>query len=299
MVPGKIGAMDVRLAVRRPFNGTALLEFLRLRVVPGIEAVGDDWYARSLRLPHGYAVARLEFGAADHVRCELQLTDGRDMSTAVERLRWLVDAECDPVAVDEALGADPMMAPLVRRRPGVRVPGHVDGDELAVRAVLGQQISVKAAAGAAAVFVQRLGTPIESEIEGITHLFPDAATVAQVDPEGLRMPRSRGRALVGLCAALAEGEIALDRSAERCDVRSALVALPGIGPWTADYIALRALGDPDVFLPTDLGVKHALPAGADPEAWRPWRSYALLHLWASLTEQTDHVDSAAPGYSSR
>jgi AraC family transcriptional regulator of adaptative response / DNA-3-methyladenine glycosylase II len=277
--------MDVRLAVRQPFNGTALLEFLGLRVVPGIEATGDDWYARTFRLPHGHAVARLEFGAADHVRCELQLTDPRDVSTAVERLRWLVDADCDPVAVDESLGVDPAMAPLVRRRPGLRVPGHVDGDEVAVRAVLGQQISVKAAANAAGNLVQRLGTPIESEIEGITHLFPDAAAIAAVDPEGLRMPRSRGRALVGLCAALAEREIVLDRSAERADVRSALLALPGIGPWTADYIALRALGDPDVFLPTDLGVKHALPAGADPEAWRPWRSYALLHLWTTLSEQ--------------
>ena len=285
MVPGKIGAMDVRLDVRRPFHGAALLEFLRLRVVPGIEAAGDDWYARSFRLPHGYAVARLEFGAADNVRCELRLTDPLDLSAAVERLRWLVDADCDPVAVDRALGADPVMAPLVRRRPGLRVPGHVDGDEVAVRAVLGQQISVRAAAGAAGTLVQRLGMPIESGIEGITHLFPDAAAIAAVDPEGLRMPRSRGRALVGLCVALAAGDIALDRTAERGAVRSALVALPGIGPWTADYIALRALGDPDVFLPTDLGVKHALPVGADPDDWRPWRSYALLHLWTTLSEQ--------------
>ena len=276
----------MRLAVRPPFNGTDLLEFLRLRMVPGIEAAGDDWYARSLRLAHGYGVARLEFGAPDHVRCELQLTDPRDESSAVERLGWMVDVDCDPAAVDGALGADPVMAPLVRRRPGLRVPGHVDGNEVAVRAVLGQQISVKAAAGVAGNLVQRLGTPIESEVEGVTHLFPDAATIAQVDPQDLRMPRSRGRALVGLCAALADGEIALDRGAERSDVRSALVALPGIGPWTADYIALRALGDPDVFLPTDLGVKHALPAGANPEAWRPWRSYALLHLWTTLSERT-------------
>lgn len=277
--------MDVRLDVRRPFNGTNLLEFLRLRIVPGIETAGDDWYARSLRLAHGYGVARLTFGATDHVRCELHLTDPRDASSAVDRLRWLVDADCDPEAVDEALGADPVMAPLVRQRQGLRVPGHVDGDEVAVRAVLGQQISVRAAAVAAGNLVQRHGTPIESEIDGITHLFPDASTIARIDPETLRMPRSRGRALVGLCVALAEGRLALDRSSERGDVRSALLALPGIGPWTADYIALRALGDPDVFLPTDLGVRHALPAGADPETWRPWRSYALLHLWTTLSER--------------
>jgi AraC family transcriptional regulator, regulatory protein of adaptative response / DNA-3-methyladenine glycosylase II len=287
--------LELRLAVRAPFNATELLEFLRLRVVAGVEAAGEDWYARSLRLPHGYAVARLDFGnltgrggTTEFVGCSLQMSDLRDLSSAVERCRRLIDADCDPVAVDDELGGDPMLAPLVRRHPGLRVPGHVDGDEIAVRAVLGQQITVKAAASAAAKLTQLYGEPVATGIDGLTHLFPSSATLAGVDPETLLMPRARGRALTNLCRALAEGELALDRSMERRAAREALIALPGIGPWTADYIAMRALGDPDVFLPTDIGVKHALAdrypeAARIAEAWRPWRSYALLHLWTSLS----------------
>ncbi len=288
----RTGRLELRLAVRAPFNATELLAFLRLRVVEGVEAAGHDWYARSLRLPHGYGVARLDFGnltgrggTTEFVGCTLQLTDQRDLASAVERCRRLIDADCDPIAVDDELGADPVLAPLVRRRPGLRVPGHVDGDEVAVRAILGQQITVRAAARAAATLAQQHGEPVTTDIDGITHLFPSARALAAIDPETLPMPRARGRALVGLCGALAEGQLALDRSLDRADVRARLLALAGIGPWTADYIALRALGDPDVFLPTDLGVKHALAALGThpaPEAWRPWRSYALMHLWTSL-----------------
>ena len=298
--PTSPSRLELRLAVRAPFNATELLEFLRLRTVPGIEATGTDWYARSLRLPHGNGVVQLDFGnltgrggTTEFVGCTLQLGDLRDLSSAVERSRRLIDADCDPIAVDDELGGDSLLAPLVRQRPGLRVPGHVDGHELAVRAVLGQQITVKAAATAASSLTHRLGEEISTDIEGITHLFPTAEALAAHDPEALPMPRARGRALTGLCNAIASGDVALDRSADRSDVRAALIALPGIGPWTADYISMRALGDPDVFLPTDLGVKHALQsrlgdaadAAALAEAWRPWRSYALLHLWTSLTPQ--------------
>jgi AraC family transcriptional regulator of adaptative response / DNA-3-methyladenine glycosylase II len=286
------GRTDLRLAVRAPFNAPELVEFLRLRMVAGVEVAGPDWYARSLRLPHGHGVVRLDFGnltgrggTTEFVGCSLQLGDVRDLPSAVERCRRLIDADCDPVAVDDELGGDRVLAPMVRRRPGLRVPGHVDGDEVAVRAVLGQQVAVRAAATTAARLTREYGEPVETGIDGITHLFPTAAALAQADPATLRMPRSRGNALTGLCRALADGRVALDRSADRADVRAALLALPGVGPWTADYIALRALGDPDVFLPADVGVKHALAAlgPADPEAWRPWRSYALMHLWTSLT----------------
>jgi len=286
------GRIELRLAVRAPFNATELLDFLRLRVIEGVEVAGADWYARSLRLPHGHGVVRLDFGnlggrggTTEFVGSTLELADVRDLPSAVERCRRLIDADCDPVAVDEELGADPMLAPLVRRRPGLRVPGHVDGDEVAVRAVLGQQVTVKAAATAAARLTREYGEPLETTFDGITHLFPTAEALAEADPGAMRMPRSRGAALTGLCRALADGELALDRSADRADVRRAMIALPGIGPWTADYVAMRALGDPDIFLPTDIGVKHAL-AGlgpTDPEAWRPWRSYALMHLWTSLS----------------
>ncbi|HRD64237.1 MAG TPA: DNA-3-methyladenine glycosylase 2 family protein, partial [Nocardioides sp.] len=138
--------------------------------------------------------------------------------------------------------------------------------------------------------VAAYGTQIETDIPGLTHLFPSAGALAAIDPTELPMPRARGRALTGLASALAAGEVSLDRGADRDDVRAALVALPGIGPWTADYVAMRALGHPDVFLPTDIGVRNAL-AGlghdptsvvADSDRWRPWRSYALMHLWNTL-----------------
>jgi AraC family transcriptional regulator of adaptative response / DNA-3-methyladenine glycosylase II len=171
------------------------------------------------------------------------------------------------------------------------VPGHVDGHELAVRAVLGQQVSVAAARTAAARLVARHGRPLEAPDGPLTHLFPDAVTLAALDPELLAMPRSRGRGLVALCGALAGGRVVLDRGGDREEVRRQLVEIPGIGPWTTDYVALRALGHPDVFLPTDVGTRDAITAlGRDPqtvaslaEGWRPWRSYAQLHLWHSLT----------------
>jgi AraC family transcriptional regulator of adaptative response / DNA-3-methyladenine glycosylase II len=194
-----------------------------------------------------------------------------------------------------------VIGPLVRRTPGLRVPGHVDGNEIAVRAVLGQQVSVAGARTVAARLTAAHGRPLAApdEATGLTHLFPDAATLAALDPDDLPMPRARGRALVGLCAALADGSIRLDRGADRDGVRDALLALPGIGPWTADYIALRALGHPDVFLPTDIGIRDALrgldrdptTAAALAESWRPWRSYAQLHLWQTLTPLTGNEEN--------
>ncbi|HWI43792.1 MAG TPA: Ada metal-binding domain-containing protein [Nocardioides sp.] len=294
------GAIDLRLAVRTPFAGATLLDFLAVRAVPGIEVAevrpdGSGHYARTLDLPHGPGVARLELAdiegpGASYVPLRLQLADLRDTAAAVARMRALVDADADPVVVDGHLAADPALAPLLRRRPGLRVPGHVDGAELAVRAVLGQQVTVVAARTAAARLVAAQGRPVETGVDGLTHVFPDAATVAAMDPADFRMPRARARALVGLSAAIAGGELVLDRGPDRAELRRRLLALPGIGPWTADYVALRALGHPDIWLPTDVGVRNALTAHptADPERWAPWRSYALLHLWTSLS------DPAAP-----
>jgi AraC family transcriptional regulator of adaptative response / DNA-3-methyladenine glycosylase II len=226
------------------------------------------------------------------VHATFRLTDLRDTAAALERASRLLDADCDPVAVGQQLGTDPVLGRLVRRTPGLRVAGHVDGDELAIRTVVGQQVSVAGACTVLGRLVLAHGVPVETGVEGLTHLFPRARTLAGLDPETLPMPRSRGRAIAGLAAALADGEVALDRGTDRADVRARLVALPGIGPWTAGYVALRALGDPDVFLPTDIGVRRALaalghPPGEepDPEAWRPWRSYALMHLWHSLNPE--------------
>jgi AraC family transcriptional regulator of adaptative response / DNA-3-methyladenine glycosylase II len=186
--------------------------------------------------------------------------------------------------------------------PGLRVPGHVDGDEIAARAVLGQQVSVAAARTTAGRLVEQYGEPLAEPVDGLTHLFPTASVLADVDPESLPMPRARGRALVALSRSLADGVVRLDRGEDRDVVRRQLLDIPGIGPWTADYIALRALGHPDVFLPTDIGVRDALRRlGLDPasaarlaESWRPWRSYAQLHLWQTLSPFVAPAPSPGP-----
>ncbi len=304
--------MTLRLAVRTPFAGRRLLDFLAFHLVPGVEVAGPGWYARTLDLPHGPGTVRIELDDAattsgtGFVHAEFVLHDLRDTAAAVERVRRLLDADCDPVAIDDQLGADPVLRELVRETPGLRVPGQVDGDETAVRTVIGQQVSVTGARTVGGRIVAEHGRPVDSPVPGLTHLFPDAATLAAVDPESLPMPRARGRALVGLAAALAQGTVVLDRGPARDDVRRALLALPGIGPWTADYVAMRALGHPDVFLPTDLAVRRVLAAMAgsadtdtdtvpDPERWRPWRSYALMHLWNTLMPETMPVSVPAEG----
>ena len=294
------GTVTMRLAVRTPYAGRDLLAFLALRAVPGVEAAGDGWYARTLALPHGTGTVRLDVddhdepGQTAFVQATFALDDLRDTTSGVERVRRLLDADCDPVAVDEVLGRDPLLGPLVAARPGLRVPGHVDGNEIAVRAVLGQQVTVAAARTIAGRLTAELGKPVARPDGQLTHLFPDVATLAMLDPEELPMPRSRGRALAALCRALADGDVVLDRGAGRDDTRKALLDIPGIGPWTADYIAMRALGDPDVFLPADTGTRDALAGlGRDPttaaelaQSWRPWRSYAQAHLWRTLSHPT-------------
>ncbi|MGZ5403298.1 MAG: AlkA N-terminal domain-containing protein [Nocardioides sp.] len=290
------GEVRMRLAVRTPFAGRALHAFLAGHLVPGIEEAGPGWYARTLALPHGAGTVRLEL--TDHldrdgtalVPATFRLADLRDTGAAVERTRRMLDADCDPVAVDDAFAGDPVIGRLVRARPGLRVPGHPDGDELAIRTIIGQQVSVAGARTVAGRIVHAHGTPLAEPEGALTHTFPHAATLAALDPATLPMPRARGRALVGLAAALAEQQIDLGHGGDRDDVRRLLLELPGIGPWTADYVAMRALGHPDVFLPTDIGIRDALRGlGHDParaaslaDDWRPWRSYALLHLWHTL-----------------
>jgi AraC family transcriptional regulator of adaptative response / DNA-3-methyladenine glycosylase II len=294
------GSLQLRLAVREPFDGASLLEFLAARAVPGVEHVADGVYTRSLRLPHGTAVVALE-PTPTVVHARLSIGDLRDVTAAVERCRRLLDLDADPQAVHAALTPDPVVGARVRARPGLRVPGHVDGAELAVRAVLGQQISVTRARTLAARLVDEYGEPLPTPVDGVARLFPSARTLAGVDPQGLPLPRARGRALVALCEMLASGDLALDRSADRGATRAALLAVPGIGPWTAEYIAMRALGDPDVMLETDVGVRNACrDLGVDPgeigpvaRAWRPWRSYALMYLWSGEAERA----SAASGRS--
>lgn len=285
------GPLTVRLACREPFDGDALLAFLAVRAVPGVESVEGATYRRSLRLARGLGVVSITVSGAA-VSCALMLDDVADAQAAVQRTRRLLDLDCDPATIRDHLGADALLAPLVEKRPGLRTPGHPDGTELLVRAVLGQQVSVAGARTHAARLVAAHGQPLAEPIGDVTHAFPSAATIAGLSPHDFAMPRARGAALIDACAKVADGTIVLDAGSDRSEAVAALQALRGIGPWTAGYVAMRALGDPDVFLPTDLGVRHALESlGADSsprgaaalaEAWRPWRSYALHHLWANL-----------------
>jgi len=220
------------------------------------------------------------------------LDDVADAQAAVQRTRRLLDLDCDPATIRDHLASDPLLAPLVEKRPGLRAPGHPDGTELLVRAVLGQQVSVVGARTLASRLVAAHGEELAEPVGGVTHAFPSAATIAGLSPTDFAMPRGRGAALIDACAKIADGSLVLDAGSDRAEAVAALQAVKGIGPWTAGYVAMRALGDPDVFLPTDLGVQHALDAlggdstprgaAAHAEAWRPWRSYALHHLWAHL-----------------
>ncbi len=288
---GEKGAVVLRLPYRAPLDAHALIAFLGMRAVPGVEELSDGAYRRSLRLSHGFGVVELR-PADGHVRASFRLESLRDLGAAMQRSRTLLDLDSDPRAVLDALGGDAVLGPLVRGAPGRRVPGNVDAHELTVRAVLGQQVSVAGARTLAGRLVADCGEPLPQPFGAVTHLFPTAAALAASDPERLAMPRARRRALLGLCSALARRDLVLDAGADREQARTQLLALPGIGPWTAGYVAMRALRDPDAFLPSDLGVRHALERlGQDgrsdaaerlAERWRPYRSYAVQHLWASL-----------------
>jgi len=285
--------LALRLRHRAPFDAAGLLAFLGARAVPGVEVWNPDGgaYRRVLALPHGPGIAKLAAGGPDHVDCELRLSDLRDLAAAVQRCRRLLDLDADPVAVDDALAADPPLAPLVAAEPGRRVPGAVDGAELATRAVLGQQVSVAGARTLAGRLTAALGEPLPEALadEQLSHAFPTAAALAAADPAALPLTRARAHALGALASAVADGSLALDPGADRDATRERLLTLPGIGPWTAEYVAMRALGDPDAFPATDLGVQKALArlgGDPDPDRWRPWRAYAVQHLWASLAGAT-------------
>ncbi len=293
------GGISLRLPFRVPFDAGYVLRFLGDRAVPGAEEFSDGTYRRTLRLPHGAGTAALSEGG-DHVRCVLRLEDLRDLGSAVQRCRRLLDLDADPVAVTETLGTDPVLAPLVGCSPGLRVPGSVDGAELALRAVLGQQVSVAAARTLAGRLVARRGGPLPESLaepdRGLTHLFPQPGAVAEIEAADLAVPAARREALRNLALALAGGRISLDPGSDREEAHRELLSLRGVGPWTATYIAMRALGDPDAFPTTDLGVRRAVrrlggtedAAGlaALAEGWRPWRAYAAQHLWASLEKAT-------------
>ena len=279
---GEAGVIELRLAYRPPMQLSQTLHFLGDRTIAGVETFDGTSFSRTLRLPHGTGLVSLR-PAADFVRATLRLTDHRDLAAAVARVRRLLDLDADPVAIDEGLARIPALADLVAIRPGLRSPGAVDGFEMAVRAIVGQQISVAGARTVLARLVAEYGdAPFESDPQW--RLFPTPARIASLEPTALPMPRARGRTVIAVASAMARGDLVLDGGSDRRESRAALIQLPGIGGWTADYLLMRALGDPDVYLAGDLGVAHALAglAELDPITAAPWRSYLTHHLWASL-----------------
>ncbi|MEV6352223.1 AlkA N-terminal domain-containing protein [Streptomyces hydrogenans] len=288
--PHTPGVIALRLPFRAPLEPSNLFGHLAATAVPGVEEWRDGAYRRTLALPYGHGIVALA-PRPDHIACRLSLTDPRDLTHAISRCRRLLDLDADPVAVDDRLCDDPLLAPLVDKAPGRRVPGTVDPAEFAVRAVLGQQVSTAAARTHAARLVTAHGVPVEDPEGGLTHLFPTPEALAGLDPETLALPRSRRATLLTLVRALADGGLALGPDTDRAETRARLLALPGFGPWTTEVIAMRALGDPDAFLPGDLGVRRAAEGLGLPGApaaltarsapWAPWRAYAVQYLWAT------------------
>lgn len=275
----------------RPYDGGRLLWFLGLHAVPGLETWDGATYARALRLPDGPGVVRLRATPGGYDG-ELALTSAADERVARAALTHLLDLGSDPAAALDHLGSDGLLGPLVARRPGLRAPGSVDHVETLVRTVIGQQVSLAGARTVTGRVVRAYGDALPEALPGLgpDAGFPRPAVLAAVDPASLPMPRARGRAVVAVARAVLEhGETVADGRQERV-----LLGLPGIGPWTAAYQALRAARDPDVFLPTDLAVRRALeghgrwagPAAALAESlvWAPHRSLALMHLWTELLE---------------
>lgn len=291
---GAPGTITLRLPFRKPLCPDNLFGHLAATAVPGVEEVRVDAYRRTLRLPHGPAIVELT-PTSEHVMCRATLTDLRDLTTAIARCRWLLDLDADPVAIDELLRADPELGPVVASAPGRRVPRCVDGSEMAVRAVLGQQVSTAAARTHTARIVAQHGEAVSDPRGGLTHLFPTPEALAEVQ---LAMPTSRRRTLAALVQALRSARLSLDPGCDREEAISQLSELPGFGPWTTQVIAMRALGDPDAFPVADLGVRRAaealgLPAApaaltARSERWRPWRAYAVQYLWSATPHPINH-----------
>jgi AraC family transcriptional regulator of adaptative response / DNA-3-methyladenine glycosylase II len=281
------GWLTLRLAARAPYAADEVLLFLGAHAVPGLEEWDGVTFSRVLDLPHGPAVIQLSPApdGGPSVTARLRLAELRDLGAAVTRCRRMLDLDADPAAVDDVLGADPALESLVCTAPGRRVPASPDAPELAIRAVLGQQVSVAGARTLTARVLAAAGTPLAEPVGTLTHAFPRPAALADVDLSAVGLTAARRRTVHALAAALADGSIPLDPGADRAEADRALLAVPGIGPWTAALVGLRGLADPDVWLPGDLALRRSLATLGSTDAdaatrWRPWRSYAVLHLWA-------------------
>jgi AraC family transcriptional regulator of adaptative response / DNA-3-methyladenine glycosylase II len=279
------GSIDLLLPVRGPIDLDGLFSWMAVRALPGVEEATPTSFSRILRLGGGPVWFELRADTSERLRLRARLAQLRDLPVLVARARRLFDLDADPLAIDEALGAHPELTPLVARTPGIRVPGAADPHEMLIRAMVGQQITVAAARTALTALAVTLGEP---QPDG-GHLFPTMAAIAERGHEVLRGPAARIRAITGAAASLADGTLTLTTGDDGAAQREALLAMPGIGPWTADYVRMRVLGDPDVFLPGDVAVRSGAAAAGIPAEPRPltdwaartapWRSYFTAHLW--------------------
>jgi AraC family transcriptional regulator of adaptative response / DNA-3-methyladenine glycosylase II len=273
-------ALTLRLPARAPFDGPGLMRFFADHAVPGLEFADDTVFERHVQMPHGPAHISVRLSAEPGVVCSASLTDISDLGPLVARVRRMFDLDADSVAIDSALSADPHLAPLVAAVPGMRLPGSLDSEETLFRTLIGQQVSVAAARTTLGRITAELGTSGQ---------FPSAAQILAGGPAVLRGPASRIATVMAVAQELVSGTLVLDVSSTVANFSERLLRIPGIGPWTAGYLAMRVLGNPDVLLTTDLvlaqsAAARGLPAtplslGRYAERWAPWRSYATMHLW--------------------
>jgi AraC family transcriptional regulator of adaptative response / DNA-3-methyladenine glycosylase II len=291
------GAVTLYLPYVPPYDFAGLLGFLEARAIPGVESVKDGRYCRTIASGMKHGTLSIEADSPGRLKLTVQLPALTELPQLLARVRRLLDLSADPVAIGAHLAEDPLLGPLVRRRPGLRVPGAWDGFELAVRAVLGQQITVVAATRLAGKLAELCGDPITTPDPALCRIFPSALAVARADLTRLGVPRARARTITALAEAVADDPSLLSPGHDLVRAVERLRAIPGVGEWTAQYVAMRELREPDAFPAADIGVLRALErlegtgasataakALARAEAWRPWRAYAAVHLWASLSD---------------
>jgi len=295
MAPSSSSDVNLLLRYRRPYDWPAMLQFLQARAIPGVEAIAGDRYARTIEIDGLHGIVMVEPTDGDALRATIHFPRLSALPVIIGRLRRVFDLAADPQAIGAQLAEDALLAPLVKARPGLRVPGAWDGFELAVRAVLGQQITVKGAAALASKLVAAYGLPLSLAgvtVGGLTHVFPRAERLASADVVNLGMPRTRALTLTALAAAVASDPAMLGVGQRPAECLARLRAIPGVGEWTAQYIAMRELREPDAFPADDVGLQRAMTDRearrptprelvARAERWRPWRAYAAQHLWAA------------------
>jgi AraC family transcriptional regulator of adaptative response / DNA-3-methyladenine glycosylase II len=287
------GVLRLSLPYVPPYDWASMIRFLGERAIPGVESVADGAYRRSIEVSGvltGFEVRHLEEERA--LSLQLLAPLPTDLLQIVERVRRLFDLDCDPAPIARHLRRASRLAALVRRRPGLRLPGAWDPFELAVRAILGQQVSIRAASTLAGRLVERYGEPVTLRLPAVTHRFPAPSRLVEVDVRSIGLPVARAEAIRTLSKAILDGTVVLDGSRGLDETVTSLTALPGIGMWTAHYVAMRALAEPDAFPVGDHGLRKALSENGrrasdaalvrSAEAWRPFRAYAALHLWRGL-----------------